>query len=167
MKKIYLICTIAFMLCMPSRNELFAAPFFSSPERTLEIQRDQKELKEYKQRLNKLVATLNRGNVDKGKTLFEAIKADIRREVSQIKARTIQQKKGLLKKTDTSLSSDQLSSLTMRAERMNVIKRDIAKIAIHDTLSVEESLSELVRLLKEFEVLMKDEIASLKGGLKP
>lgn len=130
---------------------------------SFEIQKEQRELKEYKQRLNQFVSTLNRRKIDKVKTLYEAIKADIRREVSQIRAREIQQRKGTLNERESSLNPVQLEALITRSRRMSFIKKSIGQIAIQDNFSEKANSSDLLALLEEFEELMREEIASMKG----
>lgn len=132
-------------------------------KKSADTQRDQKELKEYLQRLNKLTTAYNRNNTTDIKTLYEALKADVRREVAQIKARTIQARQGLSEELDPSLSPQNIAELANRTDRMVAIKDHLGRHSLSQQDNTDQ-VNEILMLLKEFGELMKEDLARVKRG---
>lgn len=134
----------------------------SNSKKSADTQRDQKELKEYLQRLSKLTTAYHRNNTTDMKTFYEAVKADVRREVAQIKARTIQARQGISEEIDPSLSPENLKELGNRADRMVAIKDFLGRHSFSQKKDKSNQMNELLMLLKEFGELMKEDLTSMK-----
>ena len=128
------------------------------------VQQQQKEVKEFSQRLNKLINAYNRKKMDNVRVFYEGLKADIRREVAQIKAQTVQRSKIRPTDPDFDILTADLDQQKVRMQRMQFINEYIGQRPLDNHPDNKEQSKEIISLLKEFESLMKEELQNTKKG---